>query len=66
MADYDLDLGSTLNLAKLAKKLPIMSQEKAAAMIDQFIAPMIERAGMTVKVTKTKTTRTLKIQLPAK
>ena len=65
MSDYDLDLGSVLNLANLASNLPI-SQEKAAVMIDHFIAPMIERAGMTVKVTKTKTTRTIKIQLPAK
>jgi len=61
----DFDLGSALNLAKLASKVPI-SHEKAAAMIDLFIAPMIERAGMTVKVTKTKNTRTIKIQLPPK
>ena len=65
MSDYDLDLGSVLNLANLASKLPI-SQEKAAVMIDHFITPMIERAGMTVKVTKTKNTRTIKIQLPPK
>jgi hypothetical protein len=50
---------------KVFGKLPV-NRETAAQMIDVYIAPLIERAGMTVKITKTQNTRTLKITLPTK
>ena len=46
-------------------KLPV-DHDTAAQMIDIYITPMLERAGMTVQVSKTKNTRTLKIKLPTR
>ena len=61
MSDYQF----APTIGKHFGKLPV-NHATAEAMIDTFIAPLLERAGLNVKVTKTKTTRTIKIQLPAK
>jgi hypothetical protein len=61
MSDYQL----APSRSKIFDKLPV-NHATAAQMIDIYITPLLERAGMTVTTRKTKNTRTLKIELPTK
>ena len=51
--------------SKIFGKLPV-NHDQAAQMIDTFIVPLLERAGLTVKVAKTKNGRAISVVLPKK